>query len=125
MNINRVLLQSVTSVLVMFSLVGCGGATSIPATSPTYASILAESPTSTRVSNAPSATRSVLPSPSPTTNTPISTSPTATFTTEPTPTRSAWPAADPNSLPDEDLVLYSEGNKLKSSPHRRVFDRPE
>jgi Tol biopolymer transport system component len=125
MNINRVLLQSVTSVLVMFSLVGCGGATSKPATSPTYSSILAESPTSTRVSNAPSATRSVLPSPSPTTNTPISTSPTATFTTEPTPTRSAWPAADPNSLPDEDLVLYSEGNKLKSSPHRRVFDRPE
>jgi Tol biopolymer transport system component len=124
MNVNRLLLQSVTFVSVMFSLVGCGGATSKPATSPTYSSILAASPTSTRVSTAPSATRSVLPSPSPTAINPISTSPTATFTTAPTPTRSAWPAADPDSLPDEDLVLYSEGNKLKSSPHGPVVDIP-
>lgn len=65
------------------------------------------------------------PTLSPAANTPILTSPAATFTAVPAPTPSDWPAADPNSLLDEYLVLYSEGTKLKSLPHRPVFDRPE
>ncbi len=132
MDINRLLLQSFTFALVMFSLVGCGGASTKPTTSPAYlatlppASIPAKSPTSTSVSTAPSSTPTVLLSPpSPAANAPISTLPAATFTAVPAPTPSDWPAANPNSLPAEYLVLYTEGAKLKSLPHRPVFDRPK
>jgi Tol biopolymer transport system component len=60
------------------------------------------------------------PTPSPVANIPISPSLVPTVTTAP----ATIPAADPDSLPPEDPILYSPGSELKSVPHRPVVDIP-
>jgi hypothetical protein len=65
------------------------------------------------------------PIPSSVASAPVSPSPAATHASAPALTLPAWPAADPDSLPPENLVLYSQGSELKSLPHRPAFERPE